>query len=488
VFFARFVVTMDLAKGRSWARRSQLGQRNCRCGGRLPLENAASLTAAPCRGTLVAPSGMSFRLRICIALPLAACSAPPPPPPLPVLSFAVHYFAGPALSGRVAPAFLPVQSPPPAGAGAMPLLAAELFELPGVPATAAPLALCASLVVRAPVTQPFASHPRALTGIHLVQGDAAASLHSELASGGASLATASVPLPAGASTALDIEAGGQLSELPHCLFARELGAAAVRVALSTPAGEEQVLLTQAPAAGGPPLVLCLPASALLPAFALVVHVSAEPAAEQEGTAAVAAVEAAAQAATLATTVPERSTQMLRAHAELLQHLVQAEDRRCSLLALAQRVGAVACADFAVSAGTAALARLCTSLDTFDATAGEAAQRFQLERGCLQVLLPALQRDEVPPEEAAFLLRWCGAVGRRAARLQDVLDAVTSCDDLAARLLAENRSFLRENDPAGRVHAYDWLLARGQAPPGFDPLGSREQRRQALEAAEPEAGR
>ena len=122
------------------------------------------------------------------------------------------------------------------------------------------------------------------------------------------------------------------------------------------------------------------------------------------------------------------------------------------------------------------------------TAGTAAQRFQLERGSLQVLLPALQRDELPLEDAAFLLRWCGAVGRRAARLQEVLEQTTSCDDLASRLLAENRSFLRENDPAGRVHAHDWLAARGQAPPGFDPLGSREQRRHALEAAGPEAGR
>jgi len=455
---------------------------------RSPTENAPNLTAAPCRGTLAAPSRMSFRLRLCIALPLAACSAPPPPPPLPDLSFAVHHFAGPALAGRVAPAFLSAQTPPPASASAMPLLAAQLFELPAVPAAAEPLALCASVVVRAPVTQPFASHLRALTGIFLVQRDAAASLHRELASGRLLLATASVPLPAGTSTALDIEAGGQVTGLPVCLLAREPGANAVRVALSTPDGDEQVLLAPAPAAGGPPLVLCLPASAVLPAFALVVRVSAEPAGEQEGAAAVAAVEAAARAATLATTEPERATQMLRAHAELLQHLVQAEDRRCSLLALAQRVGAAACADFAVSAGTAALARLCTSLESFDATAGALAQRFQLERGCLQALVPALQRDEVPPEEAAFLLRWCGAVGRRAARLQDVLDAATSGDDLAARLCAENRSFLRENDPAGRVHAYDWLLARGQAPRGFDPLGSREQRRQVLEAAEQEAGR
>ena len=51
------------------------------------------------------------------------------------------------------------------------------------------------------------------------------------------------------------------------------------------------------------------------------------------------------------------------------------------------------------------------------------------------------------------------------------------------ILLENRSFLSSSDPAARVRAFDWLQPKGEAPEGYDPLASREARREALDLDE-----
>jgi len=92
----------------------------------------------------------------------------------------------------------------------------------------------------------------------------------------------------------------------------------------------------------------------------------------------------------------------------------------------------------------------------------------------------LESAELPPEQRAFLLRTCGAVGRDASTLQEVLQAATDTEDLLQRLRAENLDILRESDPTARVYAFEWLRARGAAPDGFDPLGDATARRHALD--------
>ncbi|MGQ0553139.1 MAG: hypothetical protein ACT4PU_07950 [Planctomycetota bacterium] len=87
-----------------------------------------------------------------------------------------------------------------------------------------------------------------------------------------------------------------------------------------------------------------------------------------------------------------------------------------------------------------------------------------------------------PELDALLLRQAGQLGRFPGTLAELVAGSGSQAALRAQLLRENLVFLEDTQPAARVRAFDWLSRQGRAPAGYDPLGSREERRAALTAA------
>ena len=108
-------------------------------------------------------------------------------------------------------------------------------------------------------------------------------------------------------------------------------------------------------------------------------------------------------------------------------------------------------------------------------------RWSIERGSWALLAgTALQGDQVSSSEKSLLLRHGGEVGRFPSLIEEALAACSSCEAFQLRLEKENRVFLKDASPAARVRALDWLLARGLAPAGYDPLASRADRRHALD--------
>lgn len=87
---------------------------------------------------------------------------------------------------------------------------------------------------------------------------------------------------------------------------------------------------------------------------------------------------------------------------------------------------------------------------------------------------------LPPQMVSVLTMHLGEAGRNAGSLPDLIKGVTTREELQTRAMVENLIYLEDSSPAARVRAYDYLAARGRAPAGYDPLGSPQQRRQALE--------
>jgi hypothetical protein len=88
---------------------------------------------------------------------------------------------------------------------------------------------------------------------------------------------------------------------------------------------------------------------------------------------------------------------------------------------------------------------------------------------------------VTPAETSLMLRHAGELGRFPTLIEDALAASNSCEQFSARLAYENQVFLSDASPAARVRAYDWLVVRGLAPVGYNPLGTRSVRRKALDS-------
>ncbi len=89
---------------------------------------------------------------------------------------------------------------------------------------------------------------------------------------------------------------------------------------------------------------------------------------------------------------------------------------------------------------------------------------------------------MPSEMTSVLTIHLGEVGRNAASLADLIQGVTAREELQTKLTVENMIYLEDSAPASRVRAFDYLAARGKAPPGYDPLGTLKLRREAIERA------
>jgi hypothetical protein len=106
----------------------------------------------------------------------------------------------------------------------------------------------------------------------------------------------------------------------------------------------------------------------------------------------------------------------------------------------------------------------------------------MEKTAYEILLKRSEDEELSPALSTYLLRHAGQLGRQVITLREQLYEARDMDDLERRLVRENRIALEDMSPAARSRAYSWLLQRGQAPLGYDPLASIKDRRTALQAA------
>jgi len=51
------------------------------------------------------------------------------------------------------------------------------------------------------------------------------------------------------------------------------------------------------------------------------------------------------------------------------------------------------------------------------------------------------------------------------------------------VVRENFIYLEDISPAARTHAFEWLLSKGEAPDGYDPLAPLKERRAVLNRVE-----
>ncbi len=172
----------------------------------------------------------------------------------------------------------------------------------------------------------------------------------------------------------------------------------------------------------------------------------------------------------------------------LRALTALERRRAALVFLAAQARAELCGDLALSAGDEVLAsfaqELAAELPELSELARDGATLgWTLERGAARFLAARAAEQPLEPELSAAVLRRTGELGRSPAALAEVATRARSLAEFAAALAAENRVLLEDSHPAARVRAHDWLAARGLAPQGYDPLGTAEERRAALEREE-----
>jgi hypothetical protein len=166
-------------------------------------------------------------------------------------------------------------------------------------------------------------------------------------------------------------------------------------------------------------------------------------------------------------------------------LEPSEQQRRTLAFLARETGARLAADAALSAPDARIselaARLAAGAATLPRPLTPAALGWLLERETLLLCIEVA--DALADEQVlGLLLSRTGDAGRYTADLKTLVLASGDLPSFEAALVRENLLHLEDNAPAARVRAYDWLLLRDRAPPGFDPLGTRDERRKALEEA------
>jgi hypothetical protein len=168
-------------------------------------------------------------------------------------------------------------------------------------------------------------------------------------------------------------------------------------------------------------------------------------------------------------------------------------RRSALVYLATQTGATLCRDVALAADQPSLDRLSAAIRrAVAASPGQSAPDadalgWTLDRATFQMLGAELADASLPPELMAVLVACAGQAGRDAGSIEEVSKSLATRSDFANRLLAENFIYLEDSSLSARVRAFDWLSARGQAPPGYDPAGPPKDRRDALERFATAAG-
>jgi hypothetical protein len=161
-------------------------------------------------------------------------------------------------------------------------------------------------------------------------------------------------------------------------------------------------------------------------------------------------------------------------------------RRASLSYLSARVGASICEDFVLVANEENLAKLALmvqpKLTAAELTGSRAAAQWALDGSAMQIMTQLQDAGKLPPELLSVLVRTTGELGMDPGSLEDILADSRDTSDFQIRITAENFNYLEDNSPAARARAFEWLTEHNAAPPGYDPLGSRDDREAALEKA------
>src|SRR5688572_7206791 len=174
------------------------------------------------------------------------------------------------------------------------------------------------------------------------------------------------------------------------------------------------------------------------------------------------------------------------HEAVVRRLNHPTTARPALAYLATETGADLSSDVSLAADDATVAEIGRRIDNRvkeqpDDVRERAKLGWMLDSACLEQLAAMRTAEQLPPELAGVLSVHAGEAGRRSSSL-DELARAGSHDAFAARVVAENLSYLEDASPSARVRAYDWLRLRGRAPAGYEPLGPIKDRRKSLDAA------
>jgi len=269
-----------------------------------------------------------------------------------------------------------------------------------------------------------------------------------------------------------------------------------RRAAQEPVAWRDVLLLDVPLQpDGPPAVIALPGGPPGTALVAVIELRAAPQ-DDEGRARHAELVAACldDVALSAERDLDRAAAVDAAeskHRQLLaaaRSMAEAGDRRRAGVFLASESGAELTLDTLLAADEPSLAALGAAWRQAAGADLEALVRgdslaWSLERTAALWLVQAAEAGTLPAELESVLLRQTGVAGRAPSLLQQFAEDSEGLADWRARLEEENRLALEDHLPAARVRAYDWLVSRGLAPSGYDPLASRAERQAALVAAD-----
>lgn len=171
--------------------------------------------------------------------------------------------------------------------------------------------------------------------------------------------------------------------------------------------------------------------------------------------------------------------------QALRELETTGDERAALVYLAGAAGAPLTEELALFAEDDVLTDLIQPIARAARELGESELPigWVIERATALRLAARSIEGDLEPAILAALLRHTGEAGRYPSSIEQAARASTSLADFHATIVAENRIFLEDSNPSARVRAYDWLVADGSAPAGYDPLAPRAERRSALAAEE-----
>ena len=196
-----------------------------------------------------------------------------------------------------------------------------------------------------------------------------------------------------------------------------------------------------------------------------------------------AVAHTAPAEALATSLPSppvSAPDLLGTQVALLARSFGAQNRRGALLALASRSGDPALIDAIVTAQEIELVAAAERVAA-EPTWQETTAPWQLARAVWSVLAQAAQRGDLSLGTQACLVRHVGSLAHEPLGLEGALLSSGSIAEFHAAVRDANSLALQDLAAPSRVHAHDWLAARGWAVPDYDPLADESSRRAALRA-------
>jgi hypothetical protein len=165
-------------------------------------------------------------------------------------------------------------------------------------------------------------------------------------------------------------------------------------------------------------------------------------------------------------------------------LYNIDRRRPAFIYLASLTGANLCAEAALVADDATLARVAGKL--FKLASGDlpdsATVGWLLDQTWLKEMSEQLAGAKLSPELSAVLASQTGEVGRHQSSIDEVANGAHRLADYESLLVQENTIFLQDSSPSARARAFDWLKAKHKEPGGYDPLGPEQDRHTALDRA------